>query len=133
MAKTGRPSHQPTDLTRNVVKVGLTCGLEFQQIAAQLGIDRKSLRKHYNLELETGKDDIHIRVAGNLIQTSLTKSKEAVAAGKFILERRFGWNAPRSQHEIMGPEGGPIQTAEVTDEARARALAAFLAKTAAKK
>ncbi len=130
----GRPSHQPTDLTRNVVKVGLTCGLEFQQIAAQLGIDRKTLRVHYQSELETGKDDVHIRVAGNMIQTSLRSGgKDSVAAGKFILERRFGWTAPRSQHEIMGPEGGPIQTAEVTDEARARALAAFLAKTAAKK
>jgi hypothetical protein len=31
--------------------------------------------------------------------------------------------------ELSGPNGGPIQTREITDEARVRALAAFLAKT----
>jgi hypothetical protein len=33
--------------------------------------------------------------------------------------------------EHTGADGGPIQTADVSDEARARALAAFLAKTKA--
>jgi hypothetical protein len=31
--------------------------------------------------------------------------------------------------EHTGKDGGPIQTMEVSDEARARALAAFIAKT----
>jgi hypothetical protein len=33
--------------------------------------------------------------------------------------------------ELSGPDGAPIQTLAITDEERARALAAFLAKTKA--
>ena len=31
--------------------------------------------------------------------------------------------------ELSGPKGGPIETKEITDEVRARALMAFLART----
>lgn len=37
----------------------------------------------------------------------------------------------KEQHEHSGPGGGPIETKDVSDHERARALAAFLAKTKA--
>lgn len=39
----------------------------------------------------------------------------------------------RLKHELSGPKGKPIQVQDVTDKARARALAAFIAKTKATK
>ena len=41
-------------------------------------------------------------------------------------------HARLSSTEVSGPDRGPIETREVTDETRARALAAFIAKTKAK-
>jgi hypothetical protein len=38
-------------------------------------------------------------------------------------------HARLSSTEVSGPDKGPIETREVTDEMRARALAAFIART----
>jgi len=41
-------------------------------------------------------------------------------------------HARLSSTEVSGPNKGPIETMEVTDEMRVRALAAFIAKTRVK-
>jgi hypothetical protein len=50
-----------------------------------------------------------------------------VAAIKEILDRAYGKSMQALEHS--GNEGGAIKVEEVTDEKRARALAAFLART----
>jgi hypothetical protein len=50
-----------------------------------------------------------------------------VAAIKEILDRAYGKSLQALEHS--GPNAGPIETREVSDPDRARALAAFIAKT----
>lgn len=64
----------------------------------------------------------------------LSKSAESetarLAAINIILDRAYG--KPKQAMEHSGPDGGPIQTADVTDDMRAKALAAFIARTKGK-
>lgn len=45
-----------------------------------------------------------------------------------LMAKIAGWEAPKKQ-EHTGKDGGPIETMAVTDEQRAKALAAFIAQT----
>lgn len=51
----------------------------------------------------------------------------SVAAAQALLDRGHG--KPMQAVEHSGPDGGPIETADVTDDMRAKALAAFIART----
>lgn len=52
------------------------------------------------------------------------KDAARVAAAQAILDR--GWGKPAQSMELSGPEGGPIQTENLSDEAAARAMAHIL-------
>ena len=51
----GRPSHVPTEQTRIEVKALSALGVIQEQMAEYLGLDIKTLRKHYERELIAGK------------------------------------------------------------------------------
>ena len=47
--------HKPTDENRKLVESTSGLGLPHEQIAILVGIDDKTLRKHYRHELDVGK------------------------------------------------------------------------------
>lgn len=58
--------HEPTIDTRLNVKLMKAKGWSHARIAAQVGINRGTLEKHYQLELEFGADFVQLKVMRNL-------------------------------------------------------------------
>lgn len=103
------PRHEITDYTRNQVKLMVACGLPNYQIAKIMQIDQKTLRKHYENELDIGHDDLIGKVGMKLIMTALSDKPNALSAQQFFLSRRGKglWTENKSI-EVSGPNGGAI-------------------------
>lgn len=103
------PRHEVTAYTRNQVKLMAASGLANYQIAKIMQIDQKTLRKHYEHELENGHDDIIGKVGSKLIMTALSDKPNALSAQQYFLSRRGKglWTENRSI-EVSGPNGGAI-------------------------
>ncbi len=80
-------------------------GIIQDEVAAVLGIDDKTLRKHFRDELITATIEANAAVAQSLFQMA-TKGKN-VAAAIFWLKVRAGWKDPL-HHEHTGADGQPI-------------------------
>jgi hypothetical protein len=94
--------------------------------AEQLGIQEKTLRKHFRRELNGGKFKVDM-LAGKTV-TELMKDKDArvrLDAAKYYTARRMGWKET-SVNEQVGKDGGPIETKDVSalDIIRARIASA---------
>lgn len=106
----GRPSHKPTDQTRRTVESMSAYGIPQEDIAAVIGVDSKTLRKHYRVELDTAEAKANARVAETLYRkaTDAEMSGPSVTAAIFWLKTRAGWKeTDRLEHS--GPNGGPMQ------------------------
>lgn len=90
----GKPEHEPTDETTAVVRGLVINGVEQERIAKYLGIDPKTLRKHYRQILDEGMDVRIAEVADNLFQTALGHAPHSVSAAIFILKTKAGWKEP---------------------------------------
>ena len=62
----GRKQHEPTEARRQTVLMLLASGSTAGKIAEVLGIDQKTLRKHYRRELDVGFAEMNARVTGRL-------------------------------------------------------------------
>jgi AraC-like DNA-binding protein len=106
--------YKPSAEHRALVENASAFGLTQPQIAAQLGMDEKTLRKHFREELDSGKFKIDM-VAGGAIVASIKSKDERVRldAAKYYTARRMGWKETTTQ-ETVGKDGGPIETKDVT-------------------
>ena len=62
----GQPKYQPTEADRNTVKSMTATGFTHEQIATCLGtkgIDPKTMRKHFSVELATAANKANAAVA----------------------------------------------------------------------
>ena len=103
-----RPSHQPDPLLRRQVEAMAGYGVPEADIAGMIGIDPKTLRKHYRQELDQGHTKANIKVAENLFRKATGEGREAVTAAIFWLKARAGWKETM-QTEISGPGGQPLE------------------------
>ena len=127
----GRPSHQPTDKTRTIVESAAGFGVPQEAIAAQIGIDDETLRKHYRKELDDGYFNVAMKVGKTIVGLATTSEDENVRikAAQFYAARRMGWKETSTQEQV-GKDGGSIKHEHaISDEDRVAALGAFLAKT----
>lgn len=94
----GRPSHQPSeDLSRQVEMLS-GIGVPLEQIATVIGVDRKTLSKHYTEAIESGHAKATSKVAKRLFDIAMSDSKEALTACIFWLKCRARWST------LDGPE-----------------------------
>src|SRR5207237_9473451 len=120
-----RPAHRPHPPLRRQVEAMAGYGVAETDIARVIGVDPKTLRKHYRDELDNGHVKANAKVAENLFRKATGEGREAVTAAIFWLKTRAGWKETTA-HELGGPHGGPIQTEDVMtgrDLARRIALA----------
>ena len=101
--------YKPSAEHRALVENASAFGLTQSQIAAQLKMDEKTLRKHFREELDSGKFKIDM-VAGGAIAASMKSKDERVRldAAKYYTARRMGWKETTTQ-ETVGKDGGPVQ------------------------
>ena len=71
-------------------------GVPEAEIAALVGIDAKTLRKHYRHELDHGHIKANAKVAENLYRMATGEGREAVTAAIFWLKARAGGRKSRS-------------------------------------
>lgn len=100
--------HVPTNEGRTLVSVCSACGYTLEQIAPMLHISVNTLRKHYQHELTTGRDQMIAKVAGNLFATAMQRAdlKASNTASIFILKTRGGWREGEKAEE--GATGGTV-------------------------
>lgn len=84
-----RAQHKPTAETRASVKALAKYGIIETEIAAYIGIDPKTLRKHYRTELDESFTKANLRVAQALYDSAITQKN--VSAQIFWLKVRAGW------------------------------------------
>lgn len=83
-----RKAHQPTEQSRHMVKSLIGCGIKVEDTAKIIGIDPKTLRKHYPNELEVG----HLAANATVAQALFKKATGGnVVAQIFWLKARAGW------------------------------------------
>ena len=87
----GRPPHLPNTLTRRNVEALAGYGVPEVDIAGVIGIDPKTLRKHYPQELRYGHVKANAKVAENLFRKATGDGRESVVAAIFWLKTRARW------------------------------------------
>jgi len=105
-------------------------GVPEADIAGVIGIDPKTLRKHYRSELDHGHVKANAKVAENLFRKATGDGREAVIAAIFWLKTRARWRET-NVHEIGGFNSRPIEI-EVTEPSAREILERKLAETAAR-
>ena len=107
--------YEPTDEQRRTVKTMAGFGVPHEDIATFLGIDPKTLRKHFRAELDRGTVEANAKVAQSLFQMA-TQGKN-VAAAIFWMKARAGW---REKVEIKPVFDDPEQLTDAQLEAIVR-------------
>jgi hypothetical protein len=108
-----RRSHKPDPTSRRQVEAMAGYGVPEADIAGVVGIDPKTLRKHYRGELDHGHVKANAKVAENLYRKATGDGREAVIAAIFWLKTRAGWKET-SVHEVGGSGSAPIIAEFVT-------------------
>ena len=78
-------------------------GVPEAEIAGVLGIDAKTLRKHYRQELRHGHTKANTRVAESLYRKATGDGSQSVTAAIFWLKTRAGWKETSIHQLDRGP------------------------------
>jgi len=96
----GRRAHKPEPFSRRQVEAMAAFGVPEHNIARVVGIDAKTLRKHYREELDTGQTKATAKVAESLFRKATSDGSQSVTAAIFWLKTRGGWREAPQAHEI---------------------------------
>jgi len=115
--KVGRPPHEPTPETRNLVKTLAGFGIPQKDIGTKLGIHDETLRFHYREELDTGAIEANSRVAQNLFKKATGDNNNSVTAAIFWLKTRAQWRE-KQEIELSGAvdHKHKLDLSKLTDE-----------------
>lgn len=103
-----RPEHEPTAATRQLVQLHATVGTQQSVIADIIGIDDKTLRKHYREELDQAKAKANATIGGALFN----KAKNGdTAAMIFWMKTQAGW---RETTLVGNDPENPLPAQQVT-------------------
>lgn len=95
----GRRKHVPDAAQRRQVETMAAYGIPADDISRVLGIDAKTLRKHYREELDLGETKANAQVAGFLFAAAKNGN---VTAQIFWLKTRARWKEPAFEHRHSG-------------------------------
>ena len=102
----GRPSHKPDAGVRRQVEAMAAYGVPEADIARVIGIDAKTLRKHYPAELDTGHIKANSKVAESLFRKATGEGPQSVTAAIFWLKTRGRWKETlvnEITHDVADP------------------------------
>lgn len=108
-----RPEYTPNDKDRSVVQTMAAYGISQGEIAAVIGCDDKTLRKHFREELDTAATQANARVASALFKKATGDGASSVAAAIFWLKARAGWS------EVKMEAGGKKEQRQAAAESAA--------------
>ena len=103
-------THEPTDQLRKLVESSSGLGLPHEQIAILVGIDDKTLRKHYRQELDIGKAKANSQIAKTLYQKATAGDTTSLI---WWTKAQMSWSET-VKNEVTGADGEPLQGIQVT-------------------
>ncbi len=103
-----RAAHAPDPVSRRQVEAMAGYGVPEHEIAGIVGIDAKTLRKHYRQELALGHTKANVKVAENLYRKACGEGRESVTAAIFWLKTRARWKETQV-NEVGGIPGQPLE------------------------
>ena len=104
----GRRAHLPDQTGRRQVEAMAAYGIPEADIATVIGIDPKTLRKHYRQELSTGSIKATTKVAESLYRKALGDGSQSVTAAIFWLKTRAHWKETLV-NEVTHNVGGSVR------------------------
>ena len=116
----GRRAHWPDPALRRQVEAMAAYGIPEPDISRVVGVDPKTLRKHYRDELDLGETKANAQVAGFLFNAARNGN---VTAQIFWLKTRARWKEVPSEHWHTGAVG-TFDISQLTDAALQRIIAA---------
>lgn len=102
----GQPKFKPTDEDRKMVAQMAAVGIMQESIARVIGIDPKTLRKHFREELDTSAAKANAKVGGTLYNKAINGDTSAAI---WWSKARMGWKE-RTQLQHADADGEVIQT-----------------------
>tara|TARA_R110000868_G_scaffold408157_1_gene690553 strand:- start:44 stop:370 length:327 start_codon:yes stop_codon:yes gene_type:complete len=96
--------HKPTKEFRATVESTSGLGLPHEQIAMLIGVDDKTLRKHYRHELDMGKAKANGQIAKTLYSKAIAGDTTSLI---WWTKTQMKW-AETQRHELTGAEGGDL-------------------------
>jgi len=96
-----RPVHQPDPALRRQVEAMAGYGIPELGIAKVIGVDPKTLRKHYRSELDLGHLKANSAVAQSLFKKATGDGPQSVTAAIFWAKTRMGW-----KETVVNEHGG---------------------------
>ena len=102
----GRPPHEPSKVTRELVQLHSSIGTRQEVISSILEISVPTLEKHYRKELDEALSRANASVGGALYNKAV-KDKDTTAM-IFWMKTRAKWS---ERVELSGPDGGAIPVA----------------------
>ena len=102
--------HKPTDENRKLVESTSGLGLPHEQIAILVGIDDKTLRKHYRHELDVGKAKANGQIAKTLFSKAMSGDTTSLI---WWTKAQLRWSET-VKNEVTGADGTPLQGIQVT-------------------
>jgi hypothetical protein len=94
--------HIPNAENKRLVETSAGLGLPHEQIGALIGIDDKTLRKHYRSELDIGKAKASAQIAKTLFNKAQGGDTTALI---WWTKAQMKW-AETQKQEITGADGG---------------------------
>jgi hypothetical protein len=107
----GRKAFEPTDAERKQVEALSGYGLPIEQIAVLIreGIDTDTLRKHFAIELQSGKAKANAQVGKTLFQKVMAGDTTAAI---WWSKTQMRW-AETQKHELTGADGAPLEFTKI--------------------
>jgi len=106
-----RNPHEPTEQTRGEVAALKSFGVPLDDIAAYIGIDRKTLSKYYDEEIRTAQTKADATVAKFLYSTASGRAlkdgasySDCVRAAMFWAKTRMQWRET-NDHDVTSSDG----------------------------
>jgi hypothetical protein len=112
MAKPGPKNWRPTDEERRLVEHYVSIGYTQEQIGALMNKSVDSLDRYCRRELDYGALAVNAKIGGKLFQKAMAGDTASLI---FWAKTRMGWKETQS-HEHSGPQGGPIEYQNLSDE-----------------
>ena len=102
--------HIVNDQTRKLVESSSGLGLPHEQIAILVGIDDKTLRKHYRAELDMGKAKANGQIAKTLFSKAIAGDTSSLI---WWTKAQMRWSET-VKNELTGADGEPLQGIQVS-------------------
>lgn len=107
----GNPPYVPTDDDREFV-VQNAAKRGYLWTALQLGISKTTLHQHFRTELDMSNANACAEIGQSLYQKAI--DGDGASQRFFLITRGKGEWSPKVKHEHSGPDGGPMQSVDLT-------------------